>query len=176
MLQRCLKNSVANVARTRRRIRRTSSHGGAVLLALIVSGCKAPANYPSDHLASTLTMGVGQVTSNPQFGMRQAAALLSLEGLAVVGADGKSRPLLAAEWTFSPDGRDLTIRLRPSVRFHDGTPVNADTIKMVLDRELPKALGPSGQEVTEIARASDLVLDLRLKERSNFVVEALDFP
>src|SRR2546427_3652632 len=126
MIHRCLRNRDAAKPLLRRLVRETAKLRAAVLLlTAIVSGCKTPANSDSSkHSSNTLMMGVGQVTSNPQFGMQQAASLLSLEGLAIIGRDGKSRPLLAAEWTSSSDGRILRLHLRPSVKFHDGTPVN----------------------------------------------------
>src|SRR5947209_5306830 len=111
-----------------------------LVLVILIGGCRAPANQGRIASPTALTIGVGQVIANPQFGMQQVAALLSLEGLAIVGGDGKSRPLLAAGWNLSNDGRVLKIQLRPSVVFHDQAPVDSQAVRSVLERELKKAL------------------------------------
>ncbi|MFX0026955.1 MAG: ABC transporter substrate-binding protein [Candidatus Hermodarchaeota archaeon] len=36
--------------------------------------------------------------------------------------------------TYSPDGKELTIPLRQGIKFHDGTPFNADAVKFSFDR------------------------------------------
>jgi len=41
---------------------------------------------------------------------------------------------LAESWTTAPDGLSWTFRLRPGVRFHDGTPVDAEAVKFTFDR------------------------------------------
>lgn len=53
--------------------------------------------------------------------------------------EGKVSPRLALNFTFSPDGKTLTIRLRPGIRFHDGTPFDAEAAKFNLDRILNPA-------------------------------------
>ena len=37
-------------------------------------------------------------------------------------------PVLAESWSFSEDGRELTVKLRPHVRFSDGTPFTSDDV------------------------------------------------
>jgi len=45
-------------------------------------------------------------------------------------------PSLATEWTTSPDGKEWTFKLRKGVKFHDGTPFNAEAVKFSIDRQL----------------------------------------
>src|SRR5215212_315888 len=47
------------------------------------------------------------------------------------GGQGKAEfePLLATEWTASPDNKVFTLKLREGVKFHDGTPFNSDAVK-----------------------------------------------
>ncbi len=47
-------------------------------------------------------------------------------------------PGLATSWTVSPDGKTYTFKLREGVKFHDGTPFNADAVKFNLDRVTDK--------------------------------------
>ena len=44
------------------------------------------------------------------------------------------QPMLAKSFEFSPDGKTLTLRLRDDVVFHDGSPVNAEAVKLTLER------------------------------------------
>jgi peptide/nickel transport system substrate-binding protein len=117
---------------------------------------------------------MGQVSADPQYGIRQAAALIALEGLGDVAGDGRPRPLLAKSWNVEQGGRALRIHLRPSVAFHDGTPVTADTIRAPLEQNLKTYLAEAYKNVDRIQPLSSLELEVDLKERSNFVVEALD--
>lgn len=48
--------------------------------------------------------------------------------------DGQVVPGLAESWTSSPDGLVWTFKLKPGVKFHDGTPLNAQAVKFSFDR------------------------------------------
>ena len=56
------------------------------------------------------------------------------ENLLYRGPDGKLVPWLAESWTTARDGRSVTFKLRRDVKFHDGTPFNADAVKFNFDR------------------------------------------
>ena len=56
------------------------------------------------------------------------------ESLLYRGPDGKLVPWLAESWTSSRDGRSVTFKLRRDVKFHYGTPFNADAVKFNFDR------------------------------------------
>ena len=43
-------------------------------------------------------------------------------------------PALATHWDISDDGLEYTFYLREGVKFHDGTPFNADVVKWNYDR------------------------------------------
>jgi peptide/nickel transport system substrate-binding protein len=50
-------------------------------------------------------------------------------------------PALATEWSVSPDGLNYTFKIRPGVKFHDGTALDAAAVKVNFDRwlNIPKA-------------------------------------
>src|SRR5499433_4248532 len=48
-------------------------------------------------------------------------------------------PQLALSHSTSPDGKAVTIKLRPGVKFHDGEPFNAEAAKFSLERHVTMA-------------------------------------
>jgi peptide/nickel transport system substrate-binding protein len=52
-------------------------------------------------------------------------------------------PMLAASWEYSQDGLTFTVHLRDDVKFHDGTPVNADAVKASIERAKQSTHQPS---------------------------------
>jgi peptide/nickel transport system substrate-binding protein len=55
-------------------------------------------------------------------------------------ADNTFKPWLALSWEVSADGKAYTFRLRRDVKFHDGTPFNAEAVKFNMDRTHDPAL------------------------------------
>ncbi|MEJ1977922.1 MAG: ABC transporter substrate-binding protein [Acetobacteraceae bacterium] len=56
--------------------------------------------------------------------------------------DGKSVvPGLAQAYTVAPDGKTLTLTLRPGLKFADGSPLSVSDVKWSLDRASAKATG-----------------------------------
>ena len=53
------------------------------------------------------------------------ARRMVLDGLTAMSLDGAVRPALAVAWESEDDDRRWQFRLRPGVRFHDGTPLNS---------------------------------------------------
>jgi peptide/nickel transport system substrate-binding protein len=68
------------------------------------------------------------------------------EGLvkAVGSKEAKITPALAESWEISPDGLTYTFKVRQSVKFHDGTPLNAEAVKYSFDRLLAMKMGAVG--------------------------------
>ncbi len=52
---------------------------------------------------------------------------------------GKIVPGLAESWEVSPDAKEFTFKLKQGVKFHDGTPFNADAVKFTFDRVMDPA-------------------------------------
>jgi peptide/nickel transport system substrate-binding protein len=48
-------------------------------------------------------------------------------------------PCLATSWTISPDGLTYTFKLRPGVKFHDGTPLDAQAAAFSFRRQMDKS-------------------------------------
>ena len=50
------------------------------------------------------------------------------------GATTKLGPALAESWRVAPDGSWVELKLRPGVKFHDGTALDAETVKLSIER------------------------------------------
>jgi 4-phytase/acid phosphatase/peptide/nickel transport system substrate-binding protein len=63
------------------------------------------------------------------------AAAAIFDTLTTLDDKGVVQPKLAQSWTHSDDYKTWTFKLRPGVKFHDGTPFNADAVKANFDRQ-----------------------------------------
>jgi peptide/nickel transport system substrate-binding protein len=139
--------------------RRTVLKTGAVFLGLSLTGCTSEARpAPSSVAASTTTaaaapsetftfgtasqpLGLDPALANDAESQRVTRQIL--EGL--VGVDqttGEPTPLLATDWTESPDGLSYTFTLRRGISFHDGSPFDAQAVCTNFERwfKFPAAL------------------------------------
>ena len=64
----------------------------------------------------------------------QTAAAAIFDTLTYLDDKGEPQPKLALSWTHSDDYKTWTYKLRPGVKFHDGTPFNAQAVKENFDR------------------------------------------
>src|ERR1700738_3292394 len=71
-------------------------------------------------------------------------------------------PQLALSHETSADGKEVTIKLRPGVKFHDGEPLNAEAAKFSLDRHLTLATSFRKPELAAVDHV-DVVDPLTLK-------------
>ena len=113
------------------------------------------------------------------YGIQQAARLISFEGLALIGRDGRPQPRLAERWTESPDGLTWRIGLRANAVFHDGSAVDAAAVKSSLEQSLAgpdRDLSPGLQDIVAIEAPAPREVVIRLRKRSTFVLEALSVP
>jgi len=153
-----------------------------VLLAVLVTGCAAPGSVRDNATGATeraqtpKTVRIGVDASHePSAGfiifstggagwLQQA--LMFHNGLAVYDEAGELQPRLArkvptiedGDWRVLPDGAmELTWKLRPDAKWHDGAPLRADDfalgMQIVLDPELP---AQRARGVNLIASASAL--------------------
>jgi len=94
-----------------------------------------------------------------------------LEPLLQLDPDGVPRPALAESWTVSADGRIWTFKLRPNVKFHDGSDFTGEDVKFTIDRILnPDTRSPQRGLLSQIASVE--VADrntVRITTRAAFV-------
>src|SRR5262249_32047141 len=105
---------------------------------LLLAGLAAPRGVDA-QAGGTLVIGLDQEPptldphASPSAVTYQIIASVT-ENLLYRGPDGKLVPWLAESWNTSRDGKSVTFKLRRDVKFHDGTPFNADAVKFNFDR------------------------------------------
>src|SRR6185295_16621375 len=57
-----------------------------------------------------------------------------LETLTKIQSDGTIAPLLAQSWSVTPDNKTWAFKLRPGVKFHNGEPFDAASVKFSFER------------------------------------------
>ena len=72
---------------------------------------------------------------------------LVYDGLVRLDAQGRPRPALALSWQHDPDNKRWEFRLRPGVKFHDGSPVNAAAVTACLKMGAHVAVSGEGGAV-----------------------------
>jgi len=65
----------------------------------------------------------------------ETAAAAIFDTLVTLDDKGQPQPKLALSWTHSDDFKTWIFKLRPGVKFHDGTPFNAQAVKENFDRQ-----------------------------------------
>ncbi|WP_157001188.1 ABC transporter substrate-binding protein [Agromyces laixinhei] len=118
--------------------RRLGIIGVAVVSTIVLAGCQAPASETSGEPVSggTLNYASGDAEPtclDPHVGGNYPQALLAgqfLESLVSRDTSGEIIPWLAESWTESDDGLSWEFTLRDDVAFTDGTPLDAEAVKV----------------------------------------------
>src|SRR5262245_37363915 len=148
----------------------------ALVSIVIASGsCRRDAGTAVSLTPAVLRVGVGQVSaSNPLLGLRQLSPLLAYEGLARTGEDGRMLPSMAENWTPGPDGRSVTVKLRPNIKFHDGSLATAEVIATLLPGALKALMGPMAEMVDTIKAVGSDAVTIAFREKTPFLLESLE--
>ena len=108
----------------------------------------------------------------PEFGPADSIfALPYVERLVDWDEKGNIIPQLAESWQGDPKDKTLTFRLRKGVKFHDGTPFNAEAVKWNL--ELTRATGrlTNGEFVKSIDVVDEYTVKLVLTEYTSMSLQ-----
>src|SRR5438093_1980873 len=122
-------------------MRRGHRWSGVILLLIGLFMVAAPATPPAAQPAGTLVVGL--VAEPVNLDPPQVTDLNSLRvsrrivETLVAFAEETPRivPGLAESWAISKDGLWYTFKLRTGIKFHDGTPLNAEAVKFSIERQ-----------------------------------------
>lgn len=116
--------------------RRTVLARSALAAVPLASPLGARAQSKKDTV--TLAMALEPPGLDPTAGAASSIGEITLynifETLTKINADGSVSPLLAESWEVSPDLKTTTFRLRKGVKFQNGEPFNAATVKFSFER------------------------------------------
>lgn len=99
-------------------------------------------------------------------GTERQQILLAYERLVRYDRQGNLKPHLAESWESSDDLKMYTFRLRKGIRFHDGTPLNAEAVKYSFERTIKIGAGPAQylRNVDRIEVPDEYTVVFKLKE------------
>lgn len=88
------------------------------------------------------------------------------------------QPLLATEWTASPDNKVFTFKLREGVKFHDGTPFTSAAVKASFDRRAAVNQGPAYMvsDIDSVTTQGDYGVTVTLKAPNSAFLDYLACP
>ncbi|WP_105437665.1 ABC transporter substrate-binding protein [Neorhizobium sp. T25_13] len=101
-----------------------------------------------------------------------------------VSPDLKIVPQLATEWKWSADGKELTMKIREGVKFHDDTPLDAAAVVATIERNMTLPESRRKSELTSVAKVEatgplevkftlkspDVTLLAQLSDRAGMIV------
>jgi len=177
--------------RSSRRVRRFSARcrqlglvGAALTLSVTVTSCttggSGDVGGSSSDQSFDIAIGIDLDTLDPpQMTTTTVANVVdySVETLTQLDKSGRTTPGLATSWNLSEDGRTMTLQLRKSVTFQDGTPFDADAVKFNIDRLLdPKVEVPQRapyESISSVDTVSDSTVRLNLSRPDPALPSAL---
>jgi peptide/nickel transport system substrate-binding protein len=138
--------------------RRTLLAAGAAALAPLAMPA-AFAQRKKDALVIGLTLEPTGLDPTAKAGAEIAEVVLYtvFETLTKINSDGSVTPLLAERWEISPDLKTCTFKLRQGVKFQNGEPFNAQSVKFSFDRAA--AAGSTNKDKRTFTNIATQVLD-----------------
>jgi peptide/nickel transport system substrate-binding protein len=166
-----------------------ASVAAATGIALVLAGCQAtPGDSGSTPVAGgTLTYASGDAEPtclDPHVGGNYPQALIAgqfLDSLVSRDADGTIIPWLATQWSVSDDNLSWDFTLKDDVTFTDGTPFNAEAVKVNVEHlKDPATKSSTGYlalgKVTSVDVVSDTVARFNLSAPDSALLESLSQP
>ena len=106
----------------------------APALALLPWGSRAAGRKDSIVLAMALEPPGLDPTAGAASAIAEIVQYNVFETLTKINSDGSVSPLLAESWEVSPDLKTYTFKLRRGLKFHNGEPCNAASVKYSFER------------------------------------------
>ena len=147
------------------------SAGLGLTMAATMAACGADASTPSGagggagvvKWAWQLPTTWDPVTSSAGSDVQMLA--LTYSSLTHIDAEGKAVPHLAEKWEYNEDGTEVTFTLRDGLTFSDGTPIDAEAVKVNLERGRDaddSLIAPQLADLADVVVDDDLTFTLKL--------------
>lgn len=98
------------------------------------------------------------------------------DGLLEYDYDLNPLPSLAESWQVSEDGKTITFKLRPGVKFHNGTPLTSADVEFSIMKVLKQVHARGGntfKDLEAIETPDDLTAVFKLKNPAPYMIRAL---
>jgi peptide/nickel transport system substrate-binding protein len=155
----------------------------AIAGALSAVACTRPSTQSASPSAArgplTLTIAVPQSRQlDPSRGAPAVAELLAFERLTTNSVDGRTRPRLLEGWQTSADGLAWELRVRPDVRFQDGSPLTAADVKRTFDSAIAnpavRGLSVCLPSISSVVVRGDRDVIVSLTRRCSYLLDDFD--
>jgi len=134
----------------------------------------ASAQTPQPVKGGTLNIGYLSDTktldpiTSAQWTERQTLFLI-FDSLIDLNPDFSLKPGLAEKWDFENDGKRIVLHLRQNVKFHDGTPFNAEAVKWNFETRLDPAFNSTQRSqlapvIDNVQAVDDHTVAINLKQ------------
>jgi peptide/nickel transport system substrate-binding protein len=101
---------------------------------------------------------------------------LMFESLFVVDPTLKVQPLLVESHQVSDDQKTWTFVIRKGIKFHDGTPLNAEAVKFSFDRHMAGSQGRFLKVIESITVTDPMTVAMKLKQPFALLLNVLASP
>ena len=153
------------------------SFGIASMLSL---GSALAAEVPRQGGEITFGVTTDPICFNPHRSTQQNSYILIrnyIDSLVAKGTGGRFLPWLAESFTVSPDGKTYSFKLKSGIRFHDGTPLDAQAVKFnfdfVRDAKNTNGAGELLQAVDSVQAVSPTEVKLTLRRPDSGLLESI---
>ncbi|HVL68952.1 MAG TPA: ABC transporter substrate-binding protein [Vicinamibacterales bacterium] len=126
----------------------------------------------ADPQAGTLRVGFGIGPTARASGVTVLTEFLYAEPLIVHDWSGRPQRKLAQSWQWNTGGTVLTLRLKPGVRFHDGSLLTADTVVQFVRQHAARER-PGFRYVTDVTAPDAQSVAIHLSRPDFFVLPEL---
>ncbi len=137
------------------------------------SGAASPSAGGATTIDSIKVAGAGPVLT---LDVTKSGDLVSVDTIMLVqgnlfrhNRDGVPKPELAEGITYSADNLTATVKLKPNLKYSDGSPVTSTDVKAAIDRQLAGVDGKPGvniiflSSVESVTIKDELTVDIKLK-------------
>src|ERR1700726_4389245 len=124
---------------------------------VLLAACTAALAFLAPASAQTLRIGLQEdpdtLDGAKNWSFVGRVVMTSIcDKLVDIAPDASIVPMLATSWETAADGKAITFKLRPGVRFHDGEPFDAAAVKFSLDRALTLPDSRRKSEISAITK------------------------